>query len=387
MAIASTTQKICFVVAPSGQAGGGMGRVKDYIVQSGGDRLGRVRFEALDTRGSGSAAGSISLTARAVGRIWGAARRGELAMVHVNFGDRGSAARKGLVVLLARLVGAKVALHLHAAHLTSDYARANAVVRWLIRQPFRAATCCIVIGRVWHDWLIRDLGIAADRVEIVYNGVPVTPLPRREAADRPDGARRILFLGNLIERKGISDLLHAAASLPATTPPWRLTAAGGGDIEQYRALATSLGIADRVEFAGWVDQARARALLAESDVMALPSYDEGLPLVILEAMGMGTPVLCTPVGAIPEVFEDGRTAMFASPGDRPGLSAALGRLIKDDALRASLAREAGALYARRFTQQAFIASLFDVYRRKLRVEIEPIEQAPAAAGLMVAAVA
>ena len=381
MATPPTAQKVCFVVAPSGQAGGGMGRVKDYIVQSGGDRFGRIRFEALDTRGSGSAASSLSLTARAVGRIWGAARRGELAMVHVNFGDRGSAARKGLVVLLSRLVGAKVALHLHAAHLTSDYAKANPVLRWLIRKPFQAATCCIVIGRVWHDWLIRDLGIAPGRVEIVYNGVPVTPLPRLDAADRPDGERRILFLGNLIERKGISDLLHAAASLSASTPPWRLTAAGGGDIEHYRALATSLGIADRVDFVGWVDQARARALLADADMLALPSYDEGLPLVILEAMGMGTPVLCTPVGAIPEVLEDGRTAMFAMPGDRGDLGRVLRRLVEDDALRATLSREGSILYAQRFTQEAFIASLFNVYRRKCGVEIQPPAGAPIQAPL------
>jgi glycosyltransferase involved in cell wall biosynthesis len=185
--------------------------------------------------------------------------------------------------------------------------------------------------------------------------------------------RKILFLGNLLERKGISDLLHAAAALPKDTKPWRLIAAGGGDLDRYKALVAELGIADRVEFAGWVDQARARALLAESDVLALPSYDEGLPLVILEALGMGTPVLCTPVGAIPEVLEDGHTAIFAKPGDRADLSRALRRLIDDDALRATLSREGLALYARRFTLNAFIASLFDVYRRKCGVAIEQIE--------------
>lgn len=365
--------RIVFVVAPSGQAGGGMGRVKDYILQSGGDRLGRIRFEALDTRGSGSAKGSIGLTARAMGRIWGARLRGEVALVHVNLGDRGSAARKGLVVVLARAAGVKVALHLHAAHLTSDYAKAGPVVRWLIRKPFQAATCCIVIGRVWQDWLIDQLGIDPARVAIVYNGVPVTPLARVDAAQRPDGVRRILFLGNLIERKGISDLLHAAASLPVDTQPWQLTAAGGGDIEKYRALAASLGIADRVVFAGWVDQQRARVLLAEADMLALPSYDEGLPLVILEALGMGTPVLCTPVGAIPEVLEDGRTAMFAKPGDRADLARVLYRLIQDDTLRADLSRDGGALYAQRFTLAAFIESLFHVYRQKCGIDIERIE--------------
>ena len=96
-------RRIGYILAPSGQAGGGMGRVKDYILQSGGDRHGRIRFVALDTRGPGSAVWSIPLTARAVLQIWMNALIGRVAFVHVNLGDRGSAVRKGLAVLLVRL--------------------------------------------------------------------------------------------------------------------------------------------------------------------------------------------------------------------------------------------------------------------------------------------
>jgi glycosyltransferase involved in cell wall biosynthesis len=279
----------------------------------------------------------------------------------VNLGDRGSAVRKGLAILLARLAAVPVVLHLHAAELVDDYANASRTVRLLVRMPFRAATCCVVLGQLWRDWLVDTLGIDPNKVVIVYNGVPVVAASPVVTDDRLDRTRRMLFLGNLMQRKGIFDLLHAVAQLPTGSPPWRLTVAGGGDIELCKALADRIGIADRVIFAGWVDQARARALLAEADMLVLPSYDEGLPLVILEALGIGTPVLCTPVGAIPEVLEDLRTAVFVRPGDPADL-------------RQTLAINGMALFTRQFTLDAFIERLFDVYRRYCGVDLEMVSQ-------------
>jgi glycosyltransferase involved in cell wall biosynthesis len=363
--------RIAFIVGPAGQKGGGMGRVKDYILQSGGDCFGRVQFEALDTRGSGRAIGSLPLLAVAVLRIWGAAMMGRAALVHVNFGDRGSALRKGIVVVLVRLAAVPVVLHLHAAELVQHYENAGPVLRWLIRLPFHAATCCVVLGALWRDWLTGELGVDPAKVEIVYNGVPVAAAFRPPAAFAAEGTRKILFLGNLIERKGVSDLLHALALLPAAAPKWQATVAGGGNLAHYGALANSLGIAARVSFVGWVDQEAGRALLAESDMLVLPSYNEGLPLVILEALGSGAPVIATSVGAIPEVLEDGHTILFVTPGDQRQLADKLLLVLSDANLRRRLSEEGVRLFQRRFTLDAFLASLFDVYRRQCGVDIEP----------------
>src|SRR6185437_15521512 len=119
--------------------------------------------------------------------------------------------------------------------------------------------------------------------------------------------------------------------------------------------------ARKVHFTGWVDQATARELLAGSDALVLPAYDEGLPLVILEAMASGVPVICTPVGAIPEVFEDGHSALFVSPGDRPGLARTIRRLVDDPALRASLSEAGLAMYRDNFTMEAFTDRISALY--------------------------
>ncbi|MFX8601121.1 glycosyltransferase, partial [Acinetobacter baumannii] len=91
--------------------------------------------------------------------------------------------------------------------------------------------------------------------------------------------------------KGVSDLIAALGALPAGLPQWRLTFAGGGDVAGYTAKAQAAGIADNIRFLGWVEQQVSASLLASADAMVLPSYHEGLPLVILEALGAGTPVL------------------------------------------------------------------------------------------------
>ncbi|MEJ1158838.1 glycosyltransferase family 4 protein [Prosthecomicrobium sp. N25] len=349
------------MVAPDGQSGGGMGRVKDYIVQHGAGRYAGLRIVPLVTRDDGGFVRSLLLTLRAIALIWAARFTGRLGLVHVNFGDKASAARKGAVVLATRLVGGPALLHLHAVELHHAYARGGRLLRALIRLPFRAATRVAVLGEAWRAWVVVELGVPADRVDVLWNGVPVDAADRRDRASAGEPVR-LLFLGNLLERKGVSDLIAAAASLDPALPDWRLAFAGGGDVARYRTLAEKLGVAGRVSFEGWVDQDAARRLLGCADVLVLPSYDEGLPLVILEALGSGAAVVCTPVGSIPEVLTDGDTALFCRPGDRDSLARALDAAIRDRALREDVAAAGRRLYERRFSIDAFLGALFAIYR-------------------------
>lgn len=362
------SEKIIYVVSPSGAVGGGMGRVKDYILQSGGDRAGRYRFEALVTRDVRGVGFSLVLMLLAVLKIWGAALTGRLALVHVNFGDRGSALRKAVIVLAARLVGANTVLHLHTGALAAVHARSGVVIRFLMRLPFRAASSIIVLGRLWRDWLVEDLGIDGGKIDVVYNGVPIEPVARDFEA-RAEAPRKVLFLGLLHEQKGVSDLLAALAMLPRERPGWQAVIAGNGDIGFYEARAKALGLAAEVSFPGWVDQESVRAHLRSSDVLVLPSYNEALPLVILEALGAGTPVISTPAGALPEVLSDGETVLFVEAGDPAGLAGALKTVLGDAALRQKLAEAGQAVFRARFSLPVFIGSLFAIYRTRYGVDV------------------
>lgn len=370
MSSSTRRAKICYVIAPDGQAGGGMGRVKDYILQAGGDRDGRLLLAPLITRDNRGLLFSLYLTVRAVFVIWLARFSGRLALVHVNLGDKAAAIRKGLIVVLARLVGAKVVLHMHAVELDRHYSTAGPLLRFLIQRPFRAASCNIVLGELWRRWLIDEVGVRPQCVEVLFNGVPIDMGPSRHFGN-DSGPFQLLFLGNLMERKGTTDLIHAMALLPDEGRQVHLTLAGGGDIERYRSLASDLGVGSSVSFVGWQNQTETRALLASADCMILPSYDEGLPLVILEALGSGAPVICTPVGAIPEALRDGETALFCRPGDQKGIAERILMLVNSPDVCQHLSDAGRDAFTRRFSLLAFQKSLFEIYKKRCGVEIVP----------------
>jgi glycosyltransferase involved in cell wall biosynthesis len=150
-------------------------------------------------------------------------------------------------------------------------------------------------------------------------------------------------------------LVHAA------NPAVRATLAGGGEVDRYRAEADKLGLGDVVTFTGWIDHARLVQLLCTADALVLPSYDEGLPMVILEALSANVPVVATPVGSIPEVLEDGKTCLLVEPGDVPALGAALQRVLFEEGLGPRLAHEGRRLFESQFDIDHYMAELLDIY--------------------------
>jgi glycosyltransferase involved in cell wall biosynthesis len=250
-------------------------------------------------------------------------------------------------------------LHLHAAQIVQFHGSMGRTGKALLRWMFHSADHCVVLGDVWRRWVIDTFGVPPGQVGIIYNGVPATVMPPR--APSKDSHFRLLFVGNLLERKGVKDLLRAFASPAIQARDIVLTMVGGGPIDTYRAMAAELGVADRITFTGWISQRDTRALIVNSDALILPSYDEGLPLVILEALASRTPVICTPVGSIPEVLADRRTALFVSPGDQAAIARAILTLREHPAVAHELSDAGAALYNRLFTMDAFARSFGLLY--------------------------
>jgi len=356
-------QRFIYIAGPCTPMGGGMFRIAQYLVQCQRAAPGRVALRLLETRGAGSALWSPLHLLRAIGAVIAGRASGKLAGVHVNGAERLSIVRKGVLMTACRLAGVPVVFHLHAAQLPRTYQSSPALVRAAIRGIFRLPSCCIVLGRNAADFLVRDLGLDASRVVVVFNGVP-EPESQAGSVPEPDAAMsgfQLLFVGNLSERKGVSDLLHALQDERFGAIPLMLTLAGGGDVAGYKALATQLKIDGKVHFLGWTDEGAVGRLLDRADVLVLPSYHEGLPLAILEALARGVPVVCTPVGEIAGVLTDGHTALFVQPGDREGLATALIRVLQEPALRTRLRHAGRAAYQAQFSLQHFAASIARVH--------------------------
>jgi len=180
------------------------------------------------------------------------------------------------------------------------------------------------------------------RIRMIPNGVDIAALTADAADDALDLPHRrplVVFAGRLEPIKGVETLLRAAQLLPDVT----VAIVGDGPLAaELHELASELGVADRVVFLGRVPSVP--PVLAAADVVVLPSFSEGMPLVVLEALALGRPVVASRVGGIPEVIE-GVTGLLVEPGDPAALAASLKRVTTDPQLASSLAK-AGAAVAR-----------------------------------------
>ncbi len=356
---ASRTPSRILMACPWGAAGGGMYRVVDYLMsQARSSPVTRLQLEGLDTRGQGSALSSLGVLARALITVWQGHRRGDLAGVHIHLAERLSLLRKALLMLTCKALGVPIIVHLHAAQFPQFYRRLPRGLRWLTRAVMTLAPVIVVLGPASRRFVIEDLQVPADRVRIVPNGVPATPPPTKRLAT----VRTLVFVGNLSERKGVGDLLQALS-----LPGWdrehtRVVLAGGGHVEGYQHKARALGLGDWIEWTGWVERQDITGLMASADALVLPSYDEGLPLVILEALAQGLAVVCTPVGEIAHYIADEEHALFVPPGDPPALARQLQRVLGDEALRLRLQIAGQQLHAREFSLPRFQARVTQLHQ-------------------------
>lgn len=173
------------------------------------------------------------------------------------------------------------------------------------------------------------------RLSIVRCGLQTDQIERVERAD--DAPPVILTTARLVPLKGIDVLLEAMVALRRAVPAARLVIAGDGPHRPaLQARAAALGLAGAVEFLGAVDHARLSALHAGASVFCLPSFAEGIPVVLMEAMALGTPVVATEVMGVGELVADERTGLLVAPGDAAQLARALERLLVDAELRTRL---------------------------------------------------
>jgi glycosyltransferase involved in cell wall biosynthesis len=332
-----------------------------YMVQAWQGKADKPHIRIIDSRGPGTIAAAPLYFAGALLQVVLAAA-GERPLLHIHVAGRGSTLRKVILVHLAAVLRLRMVLHLHDYDYGGFLDSLPRLAVAPIRSMFRRVQMVIVLGSADRTLLVRRFDLDPARVAVAPNAVPKPDRPERREA-RNGTAVRVLFLGNPSRRKGVHDLLAALRGLSdAELPAWRADiAGGGGEVDGFRAEAEALGLSDRVRFPGWLDQAAVRALLAQADILVLPSYAEGLAMSVLEGMSYGLCVICTPVGALAEVVEDDVSGRLVTPGDVAGLSAALKACIGDGALRRRLGDGAAVRFSQGYDVADYPAALERIY--------------------------
>jgi glycosyltransferase involved in cell wall biosynthesis len=178
----------------------------------------------------------------------------------------------------------------------------------------------------------------------------------------------------MIPHKGVEWLLRAATRVRSDV---RIELAGTGNQEaDYRALAKSLGLGDRVRFHGWLEGGAVDELLRGARALVFPSiWHEPAGLVAFEAMVAGRAVIGSRVGGIPEMVTDGVSGVLVEPGDEAGLAAEIDRLARDGELARRLGGAGRAIAAERHTMDAHLDRLTALYARWVRADVDGVEGA------------
>lgn len=195
-----------------------------------------------------------------------------------------------------------------------------------------------------------------EKMHVVRCGLPFDRIPLKSPAAA--GKKTIVCVGRLSPEKGQAGLFHAFAKVRPSHPELKLRLVGDGpERSALESLAKELGVSSAVTFAGRLPEEETLAEIARSDLLVLPSFMEGLPIVLMEAMAVGVPVIASRVAGIPELVEDGKTGLLFTPSNWDELASAIDRLFGDETLQTRLAERAKAKVAAEFDTRKSAAEL------------------------------
>lgn len=350
------------VLTPFGQHGrGGMDRLMDSLrpyVAAEPD----LEVEFVRSRGHDRLLSPI-VTLGALARVFAACLRGRVDLLHLNLAPRGSTFRKGLFAWCARLFGIPYVLHVHGSSFDQFWDTQKGVPERIVDDLFLRAARIIVLGSMWKRLVVAHVPSVADRVVLLPNAT--APFDAARRIPHAGVTTRILFLGLIGERKGVPTLVEALG-LMGDEPGWTAVIAGDGAVEEMRRRIGALGLADRVAFPGWVGGPDVEKLLAEADVLVLPSLQENLPMSVIEGMAAGVAVVCTPAGAVPDIVVHDESGLLVPFSDPPALADAFRRLVRSPELRDRLGAAARRYHQENLEISVYVRRLFGLWRAAAR---------------------
>ena len=268
---------------------------------------------------------------------------------------------KSFLVLVCRMCFVKTVLHIHGGGFKKFYNDSGGIARRIIRRLLKLNSKLLVLSNMWRDYFI-SIGIKTDRIEVIPNSVFLPELFRK---DERSGRITILFLALFQKNKGIYELVDVIIRRRDLLNTCQFILAGP-EKEEWHSIASLLsksGLSKEVKMPGLVTGAAKEQLLKQSDIYVLPSFVEGLPIGLLEAMSYGLACIATSVGGIPDVIENGKDGLLIQPGDKDALEQAIEKLVRDEGLRLSLGQAARRKVELYYNWQGRTQELSQLYKK------------------------
>ena len=246
----------------------------------------------------------------------------DLLHVHSSFG--GSFYRKLPFIRLASRHKIPIINHIHGSEIAEFYTNAGKRKQRLVEKCFDQCACLVVLSQEWQEKLAV---VKTDTPKVVVENY--SAIHKECLRVKNETPKTVLFLGFITKLKGCFDLPAVAAEVTKEYGDIRFIIAGSGDAETLQSRLKTQGLLQYFQFPGWVRNDEKDALLKSADLFFLPSYTEGMPMSILEAMGYGLPIVASNVGGIPQLVEENVNGFMADPGDIEAFSNAILAIVKD----------------------------------------------------------
>ncbi len=275
-------------------------------------------------------------------------------IVHIHAGLRTSVDRKIIFAKLAKFFRRKIIIHFHPAtekHLFQKEFSGK------IFKLFCYSDLLIVLSHQWENWINEAYPNNQFKFKVVYNPCPKVV----RSSDAKENI--ILYAGTLNDRKGYDRLIEAFSKIAPEHRDWKVVFAGNGEIDKAKHLALECGIESQVEFLGWVAGTAKEHIFQSASVYCLPSWGEGFPMGVLDAMAYGIPVVTTPVGGIPELLADGVNGFIFDAYDTEALSEKLSILMSSAEVRTRFVYETDKLVITEFNIDVINKNIGMIYNQ------------------------
>lgn len=276
-------------------------------------------------------------------------------IAHLHTAERGSFYRKAILTRSLKKHGIKIVMHHHAAEFELFYNNSSKKQKQYINETLELADLNIVLSKGLVS-MIKSKAPNAN-VKVLYNAVPTYKFnPYNKEATG------VLFLGRLGQRKGVYDLLNVIKKIDnIIDDKIKFYFCGDGDINNIKEKIKILNIEHRIEYIGWINEKEKKSLYPKIMINVLPSYNEGLPMSILETMAYGIPNISTNIASIPEVIQNGKNGFLIKPGDVETLSSTIIELWSKPELRMEFSIQAYELIRSKFSIDNSIERLKMLY--------------------------
>lgn len=308
------------MIGPGRNLKGGISSVVDSYYRIGLDNL--IDLDYLETYIDGSVIKKMTFAFKSLFKFSKKAKENEI--IHIHMSSRGSFYRKSLFILISSKLKKKIIIHIHGSEFERFYyEECNNIAKKYIRYILGKANRIIVLSQEWKQILSNIC--STKEIVVIHNSIEV----KEEFMKKNYEEKSILFLGRVGKRKGVYDILSVAPTIIHKYPNVKFIIAGDGETEIFKQICYEKQIYNNIEILGWTSGEEKIKLLKEATVYLLPSYNEGMPISILEAMSYKLPIISTNVGGIPQMITSGEEGYLIEAGDLKDLEEKICFLLED----------------------------------------------------------